>query len=205
MTHHLDDHAWDLLLRQARSQNRWLDRPVAPELLTQLYELMKMGPTASNCGPARLIFLQSETAKARLLPLMAEGNRDKTRQAPVTVLLGMARQFQQRLPQLFPHRPNARDAFDASPALREAAAFRNSSLQGGYLMLAARGLGLDCGPMSGFDAAAINAEFFSKPGEEAFPGEDVVINFICNLGHGDPAGVFDRLPRLGFDQACRVL
>nr|WP_316642037.1 malonic semialdehyde reductase [uncultured Roseateles sp.] len=204
MTPPLNDDAWNLLLRHSRSQNRWLDKPVAPELLTQLYELMKMGPTASNCGPARLIFLCSDEAKARLLPLMAEGNRDKTRQAPVTVLLGMARHFQRRLPELFPHRPNAREAFDANLALREAVAFRNSSLQGGYLMLAARGLGLDCGPMSGFDAAAVNAEFFNKAGEEAFAGEGVVINFICNLGHGDPAGVFDRLPRLPFDQACRV-
>lgn len=199
----LNDDAWDLLLRQARSQNRWLDRPVAPALLTQLYELMKMGPTSMNCSPARLVFVCSEPARARLLPLLSPGNVDKTRSAPVTVLIGTAQRFQARLPQLFPHRPEARKLFDADADLTASTAQRNATLQGAYLMLAARGLGLDVGPMSGFNAAAVSAEFFAK--QDAFADEEVTVNFICNLGYGDPMGVFERLPRLSFTEACQVL
>ncbi|WP_077037459.1 malonic semialdehyde reductase [Pelomonas sp. KK5] len=193
----LSEHHWDLLLRQARSFNGWLPRPVEPALLRELYELAKMGPTSMNCSPARFIFVTSAAARERLLPLLAAGNVEKTRTAPVTVIVGAARNFQQRMPQLFPQRPTARSIFDGNDALRESTAFRNSSLQGAYLMLAARGLGLDCGPMSGFDAAAVEAEFLA--------GEDVAVNFLCNLGHGDPGSLFERLPRLAFDEACRVL
>lgn len=202
MNHTLDESAWDLLFRQARSHNRWLDTPVAPELQTELYELMKMGPTSANGSPARLVFIRSAEARARLVPLMSPGNRDKVAQAPVTVLIGYDKGFFEQLPQLFPHNPAAREPFAANAVLAEATAFRNSSLQGAYLMLAARGLGLDCGPMSGFDAAAVNAVFF---GPEQFPGQHVVVNFICNIGHGDASGLFPRHPRLPFDAACRVL
>jgi len=202
MNHTLDDAAWDLLFRQARSHNRWLDTPVAPELLTELYGLMKLGPTSANGSPARLVFVRSAEARARLVPLMSPGNRDKVAQAPVTVLIGYDKGFFEQLPQLFPHNPAAREPFAANAVLAEATAFRNSSLQGAYLMLAARGLGLDCGPMSGFDAAAVNAAFF---GLEQFPGQEVAVNFICNLGYGDASGLFPRHPRLPFDAACRVL
>ncbi|MBT9504681.1 MAG: malonic semialdehyde reductase [Burkholderiaceae bacterium] len=202
MNHILDESAWDLLFRQARSHNRWLDTPVAPELLTELYALMKLGPTSANGSPARLVFIRSAEARARLVPLMSPGNRDKVAQAPVTVLIGYDKGFFEQLPQLFPHNPAAREPFAANAVLAEATAFRNSSLQGAYLMLAARGLGLDCGPMSGFDAAAVNAAFF---GPEQFPGQQVAVNFICNLGHGDASGLFPRHPRLPFDAACRVL
>ena len=193
----LSDAHWDLLLREARSFNGWLPIAVEPALLNRLYELMRMGPTSMNCSPARLVFITSAAARDRLLPLLSSGNVEKTRQAPVTVLIGYARQFQQRLPSLFPHRPAARALFDGNPALRESTAFRNGSLQGAYLMLAARGLGLDCGPMSGFDAAAVEAEFLA--------GEDIRLNFICNLGYGDRASLFERLPRLSFEEACRVI
>ncbi|MEJ6004022.1 malonic semialdehyde reductase [Paucibacter sp. AS339] len=202
----LDPAAWRQLFSEARSHNGWLDRPVAPELLQELYAQLKMGPTSMNCAPLRLLFLCTPQAQARLLPHLLPGNVEKTRCAPVTVLLAYDRQFQKRLPDLFPHRPTARGIFDANPALREATAFRNSSLQGAYLMLAARGLGLDCGPMSGFDAEGVEAEFFGTgSGSNNDAGEQLAINFICNLGYGDPAALFGRLPRLSFDQACKVL
>ena len=198
MTQRLDDAALDQLFRSARSHNRWLDCAVAPALLRELYELMKLGPTSANGSPARLVFVHSAAARARLVPLMAPGNQEKTRQAPVSVLIGYDRRFHERLPRLFPHNPAAAAPFAANAALAEATAFRNSSLQGAYLILAARALGLDCGPMSGFDAAAVQREFFAEQPE-------VAVNFICNLGHGDPAGLFPRHPRLDFDEACRLL
>lgn len=192
----LDDAALDLLFRSARSHNAWLDKPVSATQLRELYELMKLGPTSSNGSPARLVFIHSAAAKARLVPLMAPGNQAKVRAAPVSVLIAYDKRFHERLPQLFPHNPNAAAPFEANPVLAEATAFRNSSLQGAYLMLAARALGLDCGPMSGFDAAGVNREFFSG---------EVVVNFICCLGYGDAAGLFVRHPRLDFDTACLVL
>ncbi|MCX2864343.1 malonic semialdehyde reductase [Paucibacter sp. PLA-PC-4] len=192
----LDDAALDLLFRSARSHNAWLDKPVSTAQLYELYELMKLGPTSSNGSPARLVFVHSETARSRLVPLMAPGNQAKVQAAPVSVLIGYDKRFHERLPQLFAHNPGAAAPFAANPALAEATAFRNSSLQGAYLMLAARSLGLDCGPMSGFDAASVNREFF---------GDEVVVNFICCLGYGDPAGLFARHPRLSFDEACQVL
>ena len=199
----LSDVHWDLLLREARSFNGWQPRAVEPALLQRLYALMKMGPTSMNCSPARLVFVTSAAARERLLPLLSPGNVEKTRTAPITVLIGHARHFQQRLPALFPHRPAAREMFEGNEMLRESTAFRNASLQGAYLMLAARGLGLDCGPMSGFNAAAIDAEFFAA--DPAFAAEATTVNFLCNLGYGEHGSLFERLPRLAFDEACRLV
>lgn len=191
----LDDAALDLILRAARTHNGWQDRPVPDALLHELYDLMKWGPTSANCAPARLVFVRTPAGKERLLAAMAPGNRDKTRAAPVTAIIGMDLQFYDRLPVLFPH-ADARSWFAGNPALIETTAMRNSALQGAYLMIAARALGLDCGPMSGFDADRLNAEFF--------PASTVRANFVCNLGYGDPAGLLPRLPRLSFDEACRL-
>lgn len=192
----LSPQALDQLFRQARTHNDWRQERVPESTLRELYELMKWGPTSANCSPARLVFVMSDVAKARLLPAMSEGNREKTRRAPVTAILGMDFEFYEQLPKLFPH-TDARSWFAGKPAAIEQTAFRNGSLQGGYFILAARALGLDCGPMSGFDAEAVNREFF--------PEGKVRVNFICNLGFGDPARLFPRSPRLEFEEACRVL
>lgn len=195
----MNENLIDKIFRHARTQNGWHDTPVDDQQLHTLYELMKWGPTSMNCSPARLLFIRTPEAKARLVPLMSPGNQEKTRQAPVTVIIGQDLAFYDRLPQLFPARPQARENFAGADkeALAKATAFRNSSLQGGYLILAARALGLDCGPMSGFDAAAVDREFWE--------GGTVRTNFICNLGHGDPSHVHDRLPRLAFEEACQLL
>lgn len=192
----LDDAALDQLFRTARTHNGWLDKPVPDALLAELHELMKWGPTSANCWPLRIVYVKSPEAKARLVPLMMEGNRAKTRAAPVTAILGMDMAFHEQLPRLFPH-TDAKSWFVGNQALIEATAFRNGSLQGAYFMLAARALGLDCGPMSGFDADKVNAEFFA--------GTTVKANFICSLGHGDPAGLFPRSPRPSFDDVCQIL
>ena len=183
------------LFDDARTHSAWLPKPVDDALLRQLYDLMKWAPTSANASPARLQFVRSEAGKARLLPLMNEGNRDKTAQAPVTVIVGMDMAFHDKLPQLFPH-ADARSWFAGNQPAIEATAFRNSSLQGGYLIMAARALGLDAGPMSGFDAAAVDAEFWA--------GTQVKTNFICNLGYGDAAKLHPRLPRLAFEEACQL-
>lgn len=195
MTTTLDSRALDQLFRTARSFNGFEPRPVPSQLLHELYALLVLGPTSANCQPGRYVFVTSEAAKARLLPAMSSGNRDKTRSAPVTVLIGQDMEFHQRLPQTFPH-ADARSWFTGQPELIRETALRNSSLQGAYLMLAARALGLDCGPMSGFDAARIDAEFF---------GGSVRVNFVCNLGYGDRATLQQRLPRLAFDEACSIV
>ncbi len=192
----IDASALRQLFTEARTHNAWLDKPVPEALLHQLYDLMKWGPTSANCSPARIVFVQSPAAKARLAPCMSEGNRAKTLQAPVTAILGMDMAFYDQLPALFPHNPEARSWFAGKPDVIATTALRNASLQGGYFILAARALGLDCGPMSGFDADAVNAAFFA--------GSDVKANFLCNLGYGDPAGLFPRSPRLRFEQACRI-
>ena len=184
------------LFTDARTHNEWFDTPVSDAQLEMLYELMKWGPTSANCSPARIVFLRSTEAKARLLPAMSAGNQDKTRTAPVTAIIGMDMQFYDKLPLLFPH-ADAKSWFVGNQAMIDATAFRNSSLQGAYLMLAARSIGLDCGPMSGFDAAKVDNEFFA--------GTSVKVNFICNLGHGNPAKLFPRSPRLAFDEACQLL
>lgn len=192
----LDSAALDQLFRTARTHNGWLAQPVTDDELRSVYELMKWGPTSANCSPARLVFLRTPQAKARLKPALSAGNLDKTMAAPVTVIVAQDMAFYDKLPQLFPH-ADARSWFAGKPDVIAATAFRNSSLQGAYFMLAARSLGLDCGPMSGFDAARVDAEFFA--------GTEVKTNFLCNLGHGDPAKLFPRSPRLGFDEACTLL
>ncbi|MEW5782048.1 MAG: malonic semialdehyde reductase [Pseudomonadota bacterium] len=192
----LDDAALDQLFRSARTHNAWQDKPVPDSLLVELHELMKWGPTSANCWPLRVVYVKSPEAKARLVPLLMEGNRAKTQAAPVTAILGMDMAFYEQLPKLFPH-TDARSWFVGNDALIEATAFRNSSLQGAYFMLAARALGLDCGPMSGFDAAAVDAEFFA--------GTTVKSNFICNLGYGDPAALFPRSPRPSFEEVCKII
>ncbi|MEW6693667.1 putative malonic semialdehyde reductase RutE [Tepidimonas thermarum] len=185
------------LFDNARTHNAWQDRPVPDALLHRLYDWMKWGPTSANCSPARIVFVTSPEAKARLLPCLSEGNRAKTAAAPVTAIIGMDLAFYEKLPQLFPHNPQARTWFEGQPEVIQATALRNASLQGGYFIMAARALGLDCGPMSGFDAAAVDAVFWA--------GTTVRTNFLCNLGYGDPAGLFPRSPRLAFDEACRIV
>jgi 3-hydroxypropanoate dehydrogenase len=192
----LDAAALDLLFRKARTHNDWLDHPVPDTLLNELHDLMKWGPTSANCWPLRVVYVKSPEAKARLLPLMTEGNRAKTEAAPVTAILGMDMAFYEELPRLFPH-TDAKSWFVGNDALIEATAFRNSSLQGAYFMLAARALGLDCGPMSGFDAGQVDAAFFANT--------RVKTNFICNLGYGDPTALFPRSPRPAFEDVCQIL
>ena len=184
------------LFTEARTRNAWSDRPVPEALLRQLYDLTKFGPTAVNTTPARFVFVTSPEAKARLIPLMGEGNQAKSMQAPVNVIIGMDVDFHEQLPTLFPHAPGAKDWF-ADEAGRREAAFRNASLQGGYFLLAARALGLDVGPMSGFDPAGVKAEFFA--------GTTVEPNFIVNLGYGTDENLFPRSPRLAFEEAASIL
>ena len=192
----LSDAALSQLFTEARTRNAWTDRPVPPELLRKLYDLTKFGPTAVNAGPARFVFITSPEAKARLVPLMSEGNRAKTQQAPVNLILAQDIDFHDTLGALFPHAPGARDWFLDEAGRREAA-FRNASLQGGYLTIAARALGLDVGPMSGFDAAGVKADFF--------PDSNVEPNFIMNLGYGTDENLFPRHPRLEFEEACSIV
>jgi len=183
------------LFTEARTQNGYLDTPLPDETLRALYDLLKWGPTSANCSPARFIFVRSAEAKARLVDCMNPGNQPKVREAPVTAIIGMDMAFYEKLPQLFPH-ADARSWFVGKQPMIDATAFRNSSLQGGYFILAARALGLGCGPMSGFDAAKLDAAFWS--------GTTVKTNFVCTLGHGNPAKVFARSPRLAFEEACRL-
>jgi 3-hydroxypropanoate dehydrogenase len=188
--------ALDQLFRQARTHSAWLPKRVSVETLREVYELARMGPTSANSTPARFVFLESEAAKARLLPALAPLNVEKTKAAPVTVIVAWDTEFYEKLPKLFPH-ADMRSYFVGNKALIDETAFRNSSLQGGYFILAARSGGLDCGPMSGFDAAKVNAEFF--------PDGKWKVNFLCNLGYGDHSKLHPRNPRLEFDEACRVL
>ena len=183
------------LFTEARTQNGYLDQPVPDAQLRALYDLLKFGPTAANSCPARFVFVRSPEAKARLLDCVSPGNVAKIQQAPVTVIVGMDLAFHDKLPQLFPH-VDARAWFAGKDALIQESAFRNSSLQGGYMIIAARALGLDCGPMSGFDKAKLDAAFFA--------GTAVKSNFICTLGRGDPSKVFERNPRLSFEEACTL-
>jgi nitroreductase len=191
----LNDTALHTLFLDARTQNGWQDREVSDEQLQQIYELMKWGPTSANCSPARIVFVKSAQAKEKLLSCMNSGNLEKTRTAPVTAIIGMDMAFYDKLPKLFPH-TDARSWFAGNPELIETTALRNSSLQGAYLIIAARALGLDCAPMSGFDAAKMNETFFA--------GSTVRANFVCSIGYGDPAKVYPRGPRLSFDEACRI-
>ncbi len=192
----LDSATLDQLFNSARTHNAWQDKAVSDSLLAELHDLMKWGPTSANCWPLRTVFVKSPEAKARLVPLLMEGNRAKTLAAPVTALLGMDMAFYDELPRLFPH-ADAKSWFVGNDALISATAFRNSSLQGAYFMLAARALGLDCGPMSGFDTAAVDAEFFKNT--------QIKTNFICNLGYGDTAQLFPRSPRPNFAEVCKII
>ena len=182
------------LFSAARTHNAWQDRPVAPELLRELHERLKWAPTAMNCGPLRVRFIVSAEARAVLLPLMAEGNRAKTAAAPVVAVLGADLDFPATMGRLAPHVSAA--AFAGQPAKVEHMARFNATLQTGYFILAARSLGLDCGPMTGFDNAKVDEAFFA--------GTPIRSNILVNLGHGDPASIFPRSPRLGFDEACRI-
>jgi len=195
----LNDEALDILFRQARTHNVWLDKPVSDDTLRQVYDLMRWGPTSANCQPARILFLRTAEAKQRLRPALSENNVDKTMKAPVTAVIAYDVSFYESLPRLFPNNLDARGWFANSPKLAEATAFRNGTLQGGYFILAARSLGLDCGPMSGFDNAKVDAEFFADTNGR------VKSNFLCNLGYGDATKLFPRNPRLDFDEACKLL
>ena len=190
------DSALDTLFREARTHRNWQPKPVPDELIRQVYDLFKMGPTSANCSPARVLFLKTEEAKARLLPALSPNNVDKTRSAPVASIVAYDLEFYEKLPLLYPP-ADARSWFAGKAELIQETAFRNGSLQGAYMIMAARALGLECGPMSGFDADKVNAEFF--------PDGKWKVNFLCNLGYGDPSKLYPRLPRLPFDEACRIL
>ena len=210
LTGTLDDRGMDLLFRKARTHNAWLDRPVSDATLRQLYDLMKWAPTSANSSPARIFFLRTPQAKARLLPALSPGNVEKTRAAPVTAIIAYDLRFYDKLPRLFPHNPAMRQAFVDAPQLVEVTARRNSSLQGAYLILAARAVGLDCGPMSGFDNAKVDEEFFASGkcegcDEEFLSEGHLRSNFLCNLGYGDSAKLLPRSPRLAFEEACMLL
>jgi len=209
--HRLNDDARETLFTGARTHNGWLDRPVEDDLLHEIYDLMKWGPTSANCCPTRIVFLRTRQAKERLRPALMPANIDKTMQAPVTAIIAYDSKFYEQLPRLFPAAPNMQDMFAKSPELAAATAMRNGSLQGAYFMLAARAVGLDCGPMSGFDNAKVDQEFFAAA--PAWTGASargfiaagpVKSNFLCNLGYGDAAKLRPRGPRLEFEEACQL-
>ncbi len=207
----LNNEVLDQLFRQARTYSAWLPKPVSDDTLRQLYDLMKWAPTSANSNPARVVFVRTPEGKQRLLPALAQGNVQKVMTAPVTAIIAYDLMFYEKLPRLFPHNPTMRDLFARSPELVEVTARRNSSLQGAYLILAARALGLDCGPLSGFDNTKVDKEFFGadKPrkgcDEEYFFEGQVKSNFLCNLGYGDASTLPPRNPRLSFDEACSLL
>jgi len=195
----LDDAALDLILRSARSQNAWQDKPVSDEQLRALYDLFKWGPTTGNSSPARILFLRTREAKQRLAPALVPSNVDKTLTAPVVAVIGHDLTFYEWLPRLYPVSPKMREVYAApdKKALAETTALRNGSLQGAYLIIAARALGLDCGPMSGFDNGKVDEAFFKDT--------PIRSNFLCGLGHGDPAKLKPRGPKLSFEEACTLL
>lgn len=193
----LDQTALNQLFLEAHTHNAWQGRPVHDELLRRLYDTFRMGPTSANCCPARIVFVKSSEAKEKLKPALAEGNRIKTMAAPVTAIIGYDMRFYEQVPKLFPNAPAMRAAFEKDEQTTFIHAFRNGTLQGAYLIIAARALGLDCGPMSGFDNAMVDQLFFA--------GSAVKSNFLCNLGYGDPSGVYPRNPRLEFDEACSIV
>ncbi|WP_205963698.1 malonic semialdehyde reductase [Roseicella aquatilis] len=191
----IDQATLDALFLTARTHNMWTPEPVTEAELRRLYDILKMGPTSANSSPARFVFVATPEGKERLRPALSSGNLDKTMSAPVTVIIGYDTAFYEKLPALFPH-ADARSWFTGSAALAEETAFRNGTLQGAYLMIAARAIGLDVGAMSGFDKAKVDEAFFA--------GTTIRSNFLCNLGHGDPAGLFGKLPRLPFEEACTI-
>lgn len=196
MPNEISASALEQLFTLARTQNGWREDPVPDELIIRLYDILKYGPTSANCSPARYLFVRTREGKARLAPALSRANLDKTMAAPVTAIVAYDIAFYDRLPELFPH-ANARAWFTTSPAMAEETAFRNGTLQGAYLIMAARALGLEVGPMSGFDNKKVDAEFLS--------GTTWRSNFLVNIGIGDPSKVFRRLPRLSFEDACRLI
>ena len=207
----VDEKTLDTLFREARTYSKWQPRPIADKTLHELYDLLKWAPTSANSSPARFAFLRSKESKERLRSALAPLNVEKTMTAPVTVIVAYDLRFHMQLSRLFPQSPGMAKLFENNPEMVESTAKRNSSLQGAYMILAARALGLDCGPMSGFDHAKVDEEFFAagKPcfgcDQEFFPEGHVKTNFICNLGYGDPASLHPRLPRLSFNEACTLL
>jgi 3-hydroxypropanoate dehydrogenase len=197
MSHAISDEALDTIFRAARTQNKWSDEPVSDAMLMAVYDLLRWGPTAANATPARFVFLTSMEAKLRLKPLLSKGNQEKTMLAPAVAIIAFDLDFPETLPRLFPNAPKMKDNYADKPEMTRTDALRNGSLQGAYLIIAARALGLDCGPMGGFDREGVDKEFFA--------GTNIRSNFLCALGHGDPAGVFARNPRLSFDEACRII
>jgi 3-hydroxypropanoate dehydrogenase len=195
----VDENFLDRVFRKGRSQNGWLAEPVSDEQLKQVYELMKWGPTSVNCSPARIVFVRSESGKAKLKDALAPGNVDKSMTAPVLAVVGYETRFYDDLHMLFPHNPAVKTWFEgeAKIGFAETTAFRNGTLQGGYLIAAARAVGLDCGPMSGFDNAKVDAALFA--------GTSIKSNFICGLGRGDPSKLFPRSPRLSFEEVCKLI
>jgi 3-hydroxypropanoate dehydrogenase len=193
----VNDEALELLFRNARTHRQWRNEPVTPQMLMAIYDLMRWGPTTNNTSPARIVFVVSSEAKERLRPHLNKGNVEQTMRAPATAIMAYDLHFYEMMPKLSPN-PNARESWSqkSEPELQQAA-FRNASMQGGYFIMAARALGLDCGPMSGFDNAGVDREFFA--------GTAIRSNFLCNLGYGDEAGLRPRAGRLGFDEACRIL
>jgi 3-hydroxypropanoate dehydrogenase len=197
MAEPISSEALDQIFLNARTHNRWLDKPVTEAQLRRLVEIVQTGPTSANTLPARFLFVQSDAAKRRLEPLLDEGNRAKTMQAPVCAIIGYDLRFYEHLPRTFPHNQGARGWFEGNQPKIQDAAFRNGSLQGAYLLIAARALGLDTGPMSGFDNAGVDREFF--------PEGHIKSNFLCSLGYGDASSLMPRLPRLSFDEIAKVV
>ncbi|ELO0973711.1 malonic semialdehyde reductase [Raoultella ornithinolytica] len=195
MNESISQSARDSLFTHARTHNGWLDKPVSDSLLHEIYDLMKMGPTSANCSPARILFVRTPEGKEKLRPTLSSGNLEKTLRAPVTAIVAWDRAFYDRLPTLFPH-GDARSWFTSSPQLAEETAFRNSSLQAAYLIFACRALGLDTGPMSGFDRDKVDAAFFAENGWKS--------NLLINIGYGNETRLYGRLPRLPFDDACQL-
>lgn len=192
----LDDRSLDIMFREAHTHSNWQDKPVDDALLNQVYDLMKWAPTSANCSPARILFVRSAEAKQRLLQAMAPGNVEKTRTAPVTAIIAHDFEFYEKLPELYPP-ADARSWFAGNQKLIDTTAFRNGTLQGAYLLLAARSLGLDAGPMSGFDNEKVDKEFF--------PDSKIRSNFLINLGYGDDSKLYPRSPRLKFEEAAQIL
>ena len=186
-----------LILTDARTQNVWQQRDVADDLLKEIYQIMKMGPTSANCCPARIVFLKSQASRERLRSALKPNNIDKTMSAPVTAIIAHDTAFWKHAETMFPQNPGAQLTFKDNPTGSGIAAFRNGSLQGAYFLIAARAVGLDCGPMSGFDNALVDDEFFFDTTLKS--------NFLCNLGYGDPSKTFKRLPRFNFDEVCEIL
>ena len=187
----------NLIFQEARTHNDWLDKDISNDILMEIYDLMKWGPTSAKCSPTRIIFVKSKASKDRLLPFVIESNLEKTKSAPVTAIIGYDINFHDHLPKLFPHNPDAQNWFNHSIDIAEETAFRNGSMQGAYFIIAARALGLDCGPMSGFDKEGVDNEFFRDT--------NIKSNFLCNLGYGDKTKLFERSPRFKFNEICEII